>query len=200
MLAIWVMFPRLPLQFWGKKCLGRVASLVGKPLRTDECTIKQSKVAYARVMIEVDITQPLLKSVCIKSPVETMIDQVVEYEWAPIFCQKFQVIGHICRTSPPPRRTLDHREQPQQRQGRRNPPVTTQWTEVGRWAVVGAPSTFQAPAHTDPAQQRASNIQQSHNQFTVLQQNDEPMVSVRFGDFGENERVGIHPSPSHSSQ
>lgn len=39
----------------GGKSLERLASAVGKPVRTDECTVQQTKVAYARVLVDVDI-------------------------------------------------------------------------------------------------------------------------------------------------
>jgi hypothetical protein len=44
-LPIWVTFPQLPLIFWGEKSIGKIASAIGKPMMTDECTAKKLRVS-----------------------------------------------------------------------------------------------------------------------------------------------------------
>lgn len=95
-MPIWVQLPRLPLFLWGEKSLGKIASALGKPMVTDECTAKKLRVSYARIMVEVDITKPLKEVVVIKDKQGNRIDQPVKYEWRPPFCQKCQRVGHIC--------------------------------------------------------------------------------------------------------
>lgn len=65
-LPIWVVFPQLPLMFWGENSLGKIASALGKTLITDECSSKKLSVSYERVLIEVDFTMELRKFVTSK--------------------------------------------------------------------------------------------------------------------------------------
>ncbi|XP_058768386.1 uncharacterized protein LOC131642116 [Vicia villosa] len=101
-LPIWVIFPNLPLAFWGETSLGKIASAIGKPLMTDECTAKKLRVSYARVLIEVDVTKVLKKSVAIRDPKGIKTNQDVEYEWEPAYCKKCDKVGHICKEKEPP--------------------------------------------------------------------------------------------------
>lgn len=67
-LPIWVIFPQLPLYYWGEHGIGKIASAIGKPLLTNECTSKKSHVSYARVLIEVDVTKQLKTHITIRDP------------------------------------------------------------------------------------------------------------------------------------
>lgn len=63
---------------------------------TDECTTKKLRMSYARVLIEVDITQSRRDSVYIKDAEGRRMLQDIVYEWRPVFCFKCQAIGHNC--------------------------------------------------------------------------------------------------------
>lgn len=84
------------LQFWGQKSLSRIASVAGKPLHTDECNKKQSKIGFARVLVEVDVSQPLMTSTKLKTSSNVIIEQKLEFEWVPVFFQRCQLVGHEC--------------------------------------------------------------------------------------------------------
>lgn len=42
-LPIWVNFPQLPLIYWGEQSIGKIASIIGRPIMTDECTAKKTQ-------------------------------------------------------------------------------------------------------------------------------------------------------------
>lgn len=44
-LPVWIQFPHLPLQ-WGTKSISKLASVVGRPVVTAECTTKNLRVSY----------------------------------------------------------------------------------------------------------------------------------------------------------
>ncbi|KAK2455257.1 hypothetical protein QL285_002729 [Trifolium repens] len=100
-LPIWVKLPQLPLYLWGAKSLSKIGSALGKPLVTDECTAHKLRVSYARMLIEMDVTQCLPHDITIRDNEGNTMKQLVEYEWKPLFCDKCQKIGHICATDPP---------------------------------------------------------------------------------------------------
>ncbi|XP_058766287.1 uncharacterized protein LOC131639859 [Vicia villosa] len=53
---IWVTLPQLPLHLWGERSLGKIGSVIGNPLYTDECTPSKLRVSYARILVEVHVT------------------------------------------------------------------------------------------------------------------------------------------------
>ncbi|CAK8560653.1 unnamed protein product [Lathyrus sativus] len=95
-LPIWVKLPQLPLHLWGAKSLSKIGSVIGKPLVTVECTANKLRVSYARILIEVDITQPLIDEITIRNVAGDIIMQPVQYEWRPKFCETCQKLGHNC--------------------------------------------------------------------------------------------------------
>ncbi|XP_058742592.1 uncharacterized protein LOC131615107 [Vicia villosa] len=95
-LPIWVKLPQLPLHLWGERSLNKIASAIGAPLVTDECTTHKLRVSYARMLIEVDITQKMLDEITITYNEGKKRKQAFEYEWRPYFCERCQKIGHRC--------------------------------------------------------------------------------------------------------
>ncbi|XP_058766770.1 uncharacterized protein LOC131640389 [Vicia villosa] len=95
-LPIWITFPNLPLHLWGKISISKISSAIGKPITTDECTAKKLRISYARVLVEVDITQKPRDTICIKDHVGKKIEQKVEYEWRPRYCHSCLKVGHDC--------------------------------------------------------------------------------------------------------
>lgn len=79
-IPIWVKLPQLPLHLWGAKSLGKIGSALGNPIVTDECTANKYRTSYARILVDVDITQEPIKEITIKDAEGKKIQQRVEYE------------------------------------------------------------------------------------------------------------------------
>lgn len=92
---VWVKFPHLPLSCWGTDSLSRIGSLIGVPLFADECTSKQPRISFARMLIEVDVTKDISKSVSIQDSVGRYFTQNVEYEWLPLFARSVMFLVMI---------------------------------------------------------------------------------------------------------
>lgn len=86
-LPIWVKLPYLPLHLWGLKSLGKIGSALGNPLLSDECTTNKLRVSYARILMELDTTQIQKEYITIRDHEGKKIQQVVEYEWKPLYCE-----------------------------------------------------------------------------------------------------------------
>lgn len=80
-LPIWVKLPQLPLHLWGSKSLTKIGSTLGTPLVTNECTANKFRVSYVRILVEVDVTQDLIKEVTIKDRDGGKLKHAIEYEW-----------------------------------------------------------------------------------------------------------------------
>lgn len=70
--------------------------MTGVPLFADECTYKQQRTTFARLLIEVDVIKVLPKTINIEDMNGTIIEPKVHFEWAPPYCLKFHIIRHNC--------------------------------------------------------------------------------------------------------
>ncbi|KAK4736663.1 hypothetical protein R3W88_000360 [Solanum pinnatisectum] len=95
-IPVWVKFPNLPLNCWGIQSLSRISSGLGIPLFVDECTTQIERVFYAKVLIEMDISQKLPVDIKVEDPNGREFTQKVIYEWVPVYCPKCLIIGHKC--------------------------------------------------------------------------------------------------------
>ncbi|KAL7184707.1 hypothetical protein ACSBR2_026785 [Camellia fascicularis] len=75
---VWVKFFNVPLEYWDSDGLSRIASAVGQPLFMDNLTEQGSRVAFARVCVEVEVTTK-----CVKSQVEKLVGLQKETEDNP---------------------------------------------------------------------------------------------------------------------
>ncbi|KAK9666724.1 hypothetical protein RND81_14G206500 [Saponaria officinalis] len=91
---VWVLFPNLDPCFWSSSALSKVSSFVGKPVCADETTTNKSKIAFARILIEVDISKELPRCMVLQTPFRDKIWQKIDYEWVPYFCTTCHKIGH----------------------------------------------------------------------------------------------------------
>lgn len=71
--------------YCGERSIGKIASAIGTPLITDECTTNKLRVSYARVFVEVDVSAELKEEIIIRGPRGSKLIQKVEYEWKPPF-------------------------------------------------------------------------------------------------------------------
>lgn len=56
-IPLWITFPKLLISYWGNKTLSQLASAIQKPLFADECTTKQTRISYARILVEANVTK-----------------------------------------------------------------------------------------------------------------------------------------------
>lgn len=53
---LWVRLPNLPLHCWSSSSLSILGSGLGVPICADSCTSRQLRVSFARMLVEVDVT------------------------------------------------------------------------------------------------------------------------------------------------
>ncbi|XP_048503075.1 uncharacterized protein LOC125498825 [Beta vulgaris subsp. vulgaris] len=95
-IPIWVKLPNLPLNCWSPDSLSRIGSLLGVPLYADECTSKQLRISFARILVEIDVTKDRKQFLMVEDANGMTIKQDVRYDWWPPFCHKCQKIGRNC--------------------------------------------------------------------------------------------------------
>jgi len=95
-IPLWIKFPNLPMSCWGSRSLSRIASVLGKPIFADECTTKQTRISYARMLIEVNVSKELPSEIELLDPNGKSFVQDVTYDWKPSYCEKCLMVGHNC--------------------------------------------------------------------------------------------------------
>lgn len=95
-IPLWVKLPNLPLHYWSGDSFSRIGSLLGKPVYADECTSKALRVSFARILIEMDVTQKLPSEIQIEEPNGATFTQKVSYDWLLPYYKKCLKVGHNC--------------------------------------------------------------------------------------------------------
>ncbi|XP_021754907.1 uncharacterized protein LOC110720205 [Chenopodium quinoa] len=95
-IPLWIKLPNLPLNFWSADSLIRIASILGVPLFADDCTTRQQRVSFARVLVEMDVTMTLPDHVWIEDELGVEFKQAIVYDWKPSYCAKCSMPGHDC--------------------------------------------------------------------------------------------------------
>lgn len=67
-IPLWLIFPKLSMNCQGSESLSKIASAIGKALFADECTTKQTRISYARMLIEAIVTKSLPTEVIVMDP------------------------------------------------------------------------------------------------------------------------------------
>lgn len=100
---VWVKFSDLHFSLWNPPTLSKMASYLGTPIKTDKLTAVKGKLDYARMLIEMRVSESVPKHVVIEGP-QGMLKWPVIYEWKPIRCSTCKKIGHDaeqCRKNAP---------------------------------------------------------------------------------------------------
>ena len=92
--SVWVLLPFLPVHYIRcKETLYSIAATIGKPLRIDHATASVSRPTVARVLIEYDISKPLLKRLWIREK-NTSFWQYITFENVSRYCATCKHVGH----------------------------------------------------------------------------------------------------------
>ncbi|XP_069143403.1 uncharacterized protein [Solanum lycopersicum] len=111
-IPLWVNFPKLPLSCWGVGSLSRIVSAIEVPIFADECTTKQTRISYARMLVEVNVTRAIPQKISVVDPIGKTFMQDVVLKWRPQYCDKCQKIGHVCQVQADPKEEAPKRGRP----------------------------------------------------------------------------------------
>ena len=91
---VWVSLLFLPVHYIiCKQALYSIVATIGKPLRIDHATASVSRPTIARVLIEYDVSKPLLKRLWIGEK-DTSFWQYIIFEKVPHYCATCKHLGH----------------------------------------------------------------------------------------------------------
>lgn len=61
------------------------------------------RISYARLLVEMDVTKELPRKVNMLDINRHMVEQIVQYEWEPLYCAKYCQVGHRCAEQAQPK-------------------------------------------------------------------------------------------------
>ncbi|KDP37580.1 hypothetical protein JCGZ_08271 [Jatropha curcas] len=96
MVPICVQLHDLPINCWGPEARSKIASRIGVPCVTDKITKSLEKIAFARVLVNVDVSQPPTTSFTVRLPKGVNYIQEVHFETYPNYCWFCKKYGHHC--------------------------------------------------------------------------------------------------------
>ncbi|XP_024164501.1 uncharacterized protein LOC112171573 [Rosa chinensis] len=91
---VWVRFWDLGFAFWDHQTLFEIASGVGTPLKLDPRTKNCTIGLYARILVDVDFSQPPPDKLRITRANGEVVVIGVEFESVPVICSKCGIVGH----------------------------------------------------------------------------------------------------------
>ncbi|GAA0149103.1 hypothetical protein LIER_08366 [Lithospermum erythrorhizon] len=93
-IPIWVKFYNVPLGYWNRKGLGKIASKLRRPLYSDQVTSEYSRATYARIFVEVNVSEKPVFYYEVKLPNGKIYTQLVSYENFPEYCYHCKGFKH----------------------------------------------------------------------------------------------------------
>lgn len=97
-LLVWIILKGASLEYWTDYGLSILASRVGKPLYTDRRTMEKSRIDFARLCVEVDAANELIREFTILDTDGENIKVQVEYDWELEHCRLCKSFGHASTT------------------------------------------------------------------------------------------------------
>ncbi|XP_057452894.1 uncharacterized protein LOC130744752 [Lotus japonicus] len=88
----WVRIPGLNVLFYDESYLLSIAKAIGNPIKVDRNTLKADRGRFARICVELDLTQAVVGKVCIENYWYN-----IEYEGLHVICTKCGCYGHRTR-------------------------------------------------------------------------------------------------------
>ncbi|XLR08093.1 hypothetical protein S83_036031 [Arachis hypogaea] len=88
-IAAWVRLPGLAIEYYEEEMLKRIGNILGKTMRVDTNTADKSRGKFARLCVELHLTEPLVLQYSING-----IRYLVEYEGLHSICFQCGLVGH----------------------------------------------------------------------------------------------------------
>ncbi|XP_062089546.1 uncharacterized protein LOC133796080 [Humulus lupulus] len=91
---VWIRLLDLGLQYWGLKSLSALVSTIGKPMMMDKVTKDKSMVKFARVLVDVEISDHIPQCINFINERGQLMEQAIEFEWLPTRFSCCKSLGH----------------------------------------------------------------------------------------------------------
>ncbi|XP_016204054.1 uncharacterized protein LOC107644655 [Arachis ipaensis] len=87
--AAWIRLPGLAIEYYEDKMLKKIGNVIGRTLKVDTNTTDKCRGRFARLCVELDLSQPLISQYSING-----VRYLVEYEGIHNICFSCGIVGH----------------------------------------------------------------------------------------------------------
>lgn len=77
MVSVWVKLPKLDVMYWSEGALKSIAGYLVKVLKVDNSTLTKSRLMYARVLVDINISEGFLEEIFYTNEINELIAQQV---------------------------------------------------------------------------------------------------------------------------
>lgn len=104
-IPLWIKFEKVPDCYWTAEGLSNIASVIGKPLGTDDLTSKLEVLPFAKICVEYTIGKELPNKIEVMNlnPMTeklNMVEVKVTYPNKPLMCSGCKAVGHVVGACP----------------------------------------------------------------------------------------------------
>uniref|UniRef100_A0A803P8U6 DUF4283 domain-containing protein n=1 Tax=Cannabis sativa TaxID=3483 RepID=A0A803P8U6_CANSA len=182
LVPLWIRLHDLGLQYWGTKSLSALVSTIGKPIMVDQHTKDRTRLQYARVLVEMEITDAPPRFIPFFNEFGQLQDQNVEYEWLPANCTQCSKFGHTkatCRHDEFVKQKAEKKEHQQEKS--KQPPKKDSKAKAAstiqqEWVVPKKTIPVATASHHGSPKKK---VEIGSNSFTLLQEQNEGRVEIQ---------------------
>ncbi|CAI0412097.1 unnamed protein product [Linum tenue] len=178
---VWAQLPELPIEFINKEAAMKIGGYLGKAVRVDRATELGARGKYARVCVEVDLTQPLTSQFRIEG-----VKYLVQYEGLEDLCTNCGTYGKSTgRCQCVPRETeMETEDSPVENPVEKEDP--TQGKVYGEWMKVKPRGRGPTRTENGRKMEEKTNI----NRFQGLAEEVQEVETVAINNNEEEGTVG----------
>lgn len=95
--AIWCNLIGLPIHLFDTSALFAIGKLLGNPIQFDQATATKSRLSFARICVEIDITKPATEEIILDICGKETAKQI-KWDKIPAYCDDCKHVGHTRST------------------------------------------------------------------------------------------------------
>ncbi|XP_057779554.1 uncharacterized protein LOC130998137 [Salvia miltiorrhiza] len=91
---VWVRIYNMPAEYWHPEVFAAIGRTLGFPIKLDGTSANWEVGSFARLLVEIDLSLPLIDSMTIDCDITSFYVEFV-YEQLPRYCSLCNITGHV---------------------------------------------------------------------------------------------------------
>ncbi|XP_041999839.1 uncharacterized protein LOC121749325 [Salvia splendens] len=95
--AVWCNLLGLPINLFEKSALFAIGGMLGTYIQIGHATATQTRLSYARICVEIDISKPPIEEIIVDMMGREMVQKII-WDKIPMYCRECRHVGHASST------------------------------------------------------------------------------------------------------